>query len=248
MSQEAREHLERYRKALDSDISIKVGGPVLETPRLLAANTPATAPITVSAQPAPPHTITAWTWICGTLETGIESDHPGDVLARVSQDVKDSVTQTEVLIPMGSKLHGYQQSREQVQQNDTSLLVTWDDIEFPNGGHIPLPKMPGADTAGYPGFEDLVNHHYARTWTPALLISGITAGTMLASRPTYGGYQGYTPEQQTLGAGAESLGSRAQGQLAMDMATVKPMLTMRPGYEFRVLVTRDLVFSGAYPK
>ena len=249
MSQEARERLERYRRALASDVGVKVGnGQVLETPRLIGTGSAPSAatPIVVSAPPAPPHTITAWTWIYGTLETGVDSDHRGDVLARVSQDVKDSVTQTEVLIPMGSKLHGYQQGREQVNQNDTSLLVVWDDIEFPNGGHIPLPKMPGTDSEGYPGFQDLVNNHYVRTWTPALLISGITAGTMLASRPTYGGVNGYTPEQQALGAGAESLGSRAQGQFAMNMATVKPTLTIRPGYEFRVLVTRDIVFSGAY--
>jgi type IV secretion system protein VirB10 len=251
MSQEARERLERYHRALVSDIGIKVGnGQVLETPRLLATgqNTPATSPINVSAQPAPPHTITAWTWIYGTLETGIKSDHPGDVLARVSQDVKDSVTQTEVLIPMGSKLHGYQGGRDQVQSNDTSLLVVWNDIEFPNGGHIQLPNMPGADTKGSPGFEDLVNNHYVRTWAPALLISAITAGTMLASRPTYGGFNGYSPEQQALGAGAESLGGRAAGQLGYSINTVKPTLTIEPGYHFRVLVTRDLVFSGAYPK
>src|SRR5260370_7251144 len=99
---------------------------------------------------------------------------------------------------MGSKLHGYQRGRQQVERNDTSLLVTWDDIEFPNGAHIPLPHMPGADTAGYPGFEDLINNHYARTWTPALLISGISAATMLASRPTYGGINRYRPEQKPL--------------------------------------------------
>ncbi len=246
ISQEARERLERYRRALASDVTIKVdNGNVLETPRLIGTGNPPppSVPIVVSAQPAPPHTISAWTWIYGTLETGVDSDHPGDVLARVSQDVKDSVTQTEVLIPMGSKLHGYQQGRVQVEQNDTRLLVVWDDIEFPNGGHIALPKMPGTDSEGYPGFEDLVNNHYARTWTPALLISGITAGTMLASRPNYGGYQGYTPEQEALGAGTQSLGSRAQGQLAMDMAAAKPTLVIRPGYQFRVLVTRDLVFS-----
>jgi type IV secretion system protein VirB10 len=250
-SQEGSERLERYRRALNSDISIKVGNDqVLETPRLIdTGNAPSSvAPIVVSAQPAPPHTISAWTWIYGTLETGIDSDHPGDVLGRVSEDVKDSVTQSETLIPMGSRLHGYQQGRAQVQQNDSSLLVAWDDIEFPNGGHIPLPKMPGTDSEGYPGFQDLVNNHYVRTWTPAVLISGITAGTMLASRPTYGGINGYSPEQQAMGAGAESLGSRAQGQLATDMGFVKPTLTIRPGYEFRVLVTRDLVFSGAYPK
>ena len=248
LSEDARERREHYRKALASDIAVKLDRQVLETPRLIGTGDAptTTSPIAVAAQPAPPHAITAWTWIYGTLETGIESDHPGDVLARVSQDVKDSVTQTEVLIPMGSKLHGYQGGRRQVERNDTSLLVTWDDIEFPDGAHIPLPHMPGADTAGYPGFEDLVNNHYARTWTPALLISGITAATMLASRPTYGGTNGYDPEQEALGAGAESLGTRAVGQLGTDLGSAKPTLTIRPGYVFRVLVTRDLVFSGPY--
>ena len=235
MSQAARERVERYHRALASDIGIRPdNGSTLETPRLLATgstppNTPNTSPINVSAQPAPPHTITAWTWIYGTLETGVDSDHPGDVLGRVSQDVKDSITQTEVLIPMGSTLHGYQQGRDQVQQNDSSLLVAWNDIEFPNGGHIQLPNMPGANTQGFPGFEDLVDHHYARMWTPAVLISAITAGTMLASHPTYGSSSGYTSEQQALGAGAETLGGRANGQLSMDMAQNKPTLTIRPG-------------------
>src|SRR5216684_3979179 len=248
MSEDARERRERYRKALASDVTVKVDRQVLETPRLVGSNNgaAATTPIVVSAQPAAPHTIAAWTWIYGTLETGIESDHPGDVLARVSQDVKDSVTQTEVLIPMGSKLHGDQVGRQQVERNDTSLLVTWDDIEFPNGAHVPLPQMPGADTAGYPGFEDLVNNHYAHTWTPAILISGITAATMLASRPTYGGINGYSPEQEALGAGAESLGTRAAGQLGAGIGYPKPTITIRPGYEFRILVTRDLVLSGPY--
>jgi type IV secretory pathway VirB10-like protein len=106
MSQEARERLERYRRALASDVGVKVGnGQVLETPRLIGTGSAPSAatPIVVSAPPALPHTITAWTWIYGTLETGIDSDHRGDVLARVSQDVKDSVTQTEVLIPMGQQ-------------------------------------------------------------------------------------------------------------------------------------------------
>ena len=247
--QAARERLERYQRALAADVMVKVDdGQVRETPRLVSldATAPASSPIAVSARPAPPHTITAWTFIYGTLETGIQSDHPGDVLGRVSQDVKDSVTQTEILIPMGSKLHGHQPGREQVQPNDTSLLVAWDDIEFPNGGHVRLPEMPSTDAEGYPGFEDLVNNQYARTWAPAVLISAITAGTMLASHPTYGGINGYNPEQQALGAAGESLGSRAVGQLGSSLNQNKPTITIEPGYHYRVLVTRDLTFSGPY--
>ena len=105
MSEDARERRERYRKALTSDVTVKVERQVLETPRLVGSDNAAavTTPVDVAAQPAPPHTISAWTWIYGTLEIGIESDHPGDMLARVSQDVKDSVTQTEVLIPDGQQ-------------------------------------------------------------------------------------------------------------------------------------------------
>ena len=70
---------------------------------------------------------------------------------------------------------------------------------------------------------------------------------MLASHPTYGGIDGYSAEQQSLGAGAETLGGRATGQLGMELMQNKPTLTIKPGYHFRVLVTRDLVFSGPYP-
>ncbi len=88
-------------------------------------------------------------------------------------------------------------------RTSTRLLVGVDDIEFPSGAHIALPKMPGTDSEGYPGFEDLVNNHYARTWTPALLISGITAGTMLASRPTMASIRA-TPPSKKLWAPARS--------------------------------------------
>src|SRR5712692_8738075 len=80
MSEDARERRERYRKALASDVTVKLDRQVLETPRLVDTGKASSTmtPMVVGAQPAPPHTISAWTWIYGTLETGIESDHPGD--------------------------------------------------------------------------------------------------------------------------------------------------------------------------
>src|SRR6266851_4448588 len=73
MSEDARERRERYRKALASDVTVKVDRQVLETPRLVDTGKASSTmtPIVVAAQPAAPHTISAWTWIYGTLETGI---------------------------------------------------------------------------------------------------------------------------------------------------------------------------------
>jgi type IV secretory pathway VirB10-like protein len=248
ISEEERERRRRHQIALASDIGIKVNQQTLETPRMLPANTSPESKdsLHVNLTPPSPHTVTAFTWIDGTLETAIDSDHPGDVLGRVSADVKDSVTQTEILIPAGSILHGWHGGREQLDPNDTSLLVAWRDLEFPNGARVHLPDMPGSDTAGQPGFSDLIDHHYLRTWTPAVLISAITAGTALASHPTYGGLNGYSGEQQALGVGAESLGAHTIGQLGANLNTLKPTIRIEPGYRFRVLCTKDLVFSGAY--
>src|SRR5712692_5238848 len=57
MSEDARERRERYRKALASDVPVKVDRQVLETPRLVGSDNPAaTTAIVVAAQPAAPHT------------------------------------------------------------------------------------------------------------------------------------------------------------------------------------------------
>ena len=243
ISEEERERLRRYHAALQSDIGIKTNHQTLETPRVLASNDPATSQPT-SVKPAPPHTVTPWTMISAVLETSIQSDHASDVLARVSQPVKDA-TLTEVLIPAGALLHGWQDGRNQVLQNDHSILVRWDQIEYPNGGTVNLPQMPAMGPEGFAGIDGDVNHHYAQVWGPALLISAITAGVSLAQHPTYGGYQGYSPEQQAFGSGAEVLGGRAIGQLGSEM-NVRPTITVPAGSTFRVLVTRNLTFDGPY--
>lgn len=239
---------QRYKKALISEISVaQPGDNTLETPQLIGPNAvPSPGAIAVSTQPAPPHTILAWTWLYAVLESGVSSDHLGDVLARVSQDVKDSVTQTETLIPAGSRLHGYQRGRDQVQQNDTSLLIEFDTLTFPNGGEIALPRAAAADAEGYPGLHDEVNNHEVKTWVPALLVAGINASTMLASNPTYGSANGYTGEQMAMAGAAQSLGAQAQARLLANLQQLKPTITIRPGTILRVLVNRDMVFDHAY--
>jgi type IV secretory pathway VirB10-like protein len=254
---------QEYRRALASDVIVTAPGrpaagqQVLETPRLLSpqadgqgtASAADTTPIKVAPQPASPYTISAGTVIYGTLETGINSDLPGNVLGRVAQDVKDSVTQTSVLIPQGSKLIGTYDRNYLTPQQDR-LLVEWREIVFPDGGEIQLPELPGTDQAGYAGFQDEVNHHYVKVWAPALLMSAISAGMMMSQAPTYaggaygGGYM--SPGQMAaMGAGQE-LGQVAMSHVGNATVETKPTIQIRPGYNFRVMVTRDLVFSGPY--
>jgi type IV secretory pathway VirB10-like protein len=257
----AEQRRQEYEKALASDLLVapRGQGQTLETPRLLSAGgqpidgqTPNpiqnNAPIIADPHPASPYTIATGTVIYGTLETGINSDIPGDVLGRVAQDVKDSVTERYVLIPQGSKLIGAYSN--QLIPAQERLLVKWRKIVFPNGGELDLPDLTGTDAAGYAGFHDQVNHHYARVWAPALLMSAISAGMMMSEYPMmaggaygYGGYYMSPGQMAAMGAG-QQLGQEALGHLAT--VQVAPTIQIRPGYHFRVLVTRDLVFSGPY--
>jgi len=258
----AEQRRQEYEKALASDLLVapRGAGQTLETPRLLSAggqpigdqgngSIQSSGPIVADPRPASPYTITTGTVIYGTLETGIDSDIPGDVLGRVAQDVKDSVTERYVLIPQGSKLIGAYSN--QLIPAQERLLVKWRKIVFPNGGELDLPDLTGTDAAGYAGFRDQVNHHYAKVWAPALLMSAISAGMMMSEYPMmaggpygYGGGYYMSPGQMAAMGAGQQLGQQALGHMATVQAA--PTIQIRPGYHFRVLVTRDLVFSGPY--
>lgn len=201
---------------------------------------------TISTQPGPLHAVLANSWIYVVLETGIRSDQPGDVIARVSQDVRDTVTQTEVLIPQGSKLHGTVSQSSTFNVNNTSVTVNWDSLQLPNGAEIALPKLPSADTEGYPGLSDKVDRHVAQTWLPAILVSAITAGSMLSTTSTYGSAQGYSATSEALGQFGSSLGSQSIGNLGLMFQQLRPSVEIRKGTIFRVLVTRDIRFDHPY--
>ena len=212
----------------------------------------------ISVHPAPsPYTVMAGSILPAVLISGINSDLPGPILAQVSQNVLDSATGRSVLIPQGSRLIGvYQNASSNGQQR---VQIAWQRVIFPNTSSMNLPQMPGADQSGYAGFTDQVDHHYLATFGTAAVTSLISAGqaigqmATLGGGGTYGPYGYYQPNQwamasQTAGSAASgqfgALGQQMMGQGMNRPATIE----IRPGYQFDVMVTQDLVFPGPYGK
>jgi type IV secretion system protein VirB10 len=194
--------------------------------------------------------------IPAVLVSGINSDLPGPILAQVSQNVFDSATGKYLLVPQGSKLIGvYQNASAYGQQR---VEIAWQRLIFPNTSSMNLPQMPGADQGGYAGFTDEVNNHYLRTFGTAALMSLISAGQMVGQMATFGGggasygpYGYYQPNQWAMAS--QTAGSVASGQfgtLGQQMMgngmNRPPTIEIRPGYQFNVMVTEDLVFPAAY--
>ncbi|MDA9448308.1 IncP-type conjugal transfer protein TrbI [Bradyrhizobium sp. CCBAU 21360] len=181
--------------------------------------------------------------IPATLITGINSDLPGRITAQVSQNVYDSATGHQLLIPQGAKLLGRYDSK--ISFGQSRVLVVWTDIILPNGSTLQIGGMAGTDAEGYGGFNDQVDNHYFQVFGSAILIAAIGAGIDM-SMPASSSY-GYqqTPTDAARNSFAESFGRVAEQTISKNM-NVQPTLEIRPGYMFNVLVDQDMVFPSAY--
>lgn len=180
--------------------------------------------------------------IPGIMITGINSELPGRISGQISQNVYDTATGTQLLLPQGTRLDGSYVS--DVAYGQSRLMIAWNRLIFPDGKALDIGKMPGADSAGYAGFSDKVNNHYFRIFGSALLMSGITAGISYATNDNSS-----LTEQPFSDSMSEALANNL-GQVMLQMIkknlNLSPTLEIRPGYRFNILTVKDLVFTGPY--
>ena len=198
-----------------------------------AADRRTVAPDRVEA-PASPWLLQAGSVIPAALITGIRSDLPGQITAQVTQNVYDSPTGSLLLIPQGTRLIGEYDAG--VTFGQRRVLLVWTRLIFPDGRSLVLERQPGADTAGYAGLEDRVDHHWAGVLRAAGLSTLLAIGAELA-----------VDEEDRLARairdGAVGTITEAGQRIVERELEVPPTLTIRPGFPVRVLVTRDLVIA-----
>ncbi len=184
------------------------------------------------------------TVIPAVMITGINSELPGNIIAQVSQNVYDSSSGQNLLIPQGAKLFGEYDSR--VIYGQSRVLVAWNRLIYPDGSAITLPAMPGSDMAGNAGFNDKVNNHYFRIFGSAILMSLITGATSYAIDGASGSSEDETSLQsQMTTALAQQLGQATTTLLEKNLS-IKPTLEIRSGFAFNVVLTKDIIFETPY--
>lgn len=187
------------------------------------------------------------TVVPGTLISGINSDLPGNIIAQVSQNVYDTATGRYLLIPQGAKLFGVYDSR--VAYGQSRVLVAWNRIIFPDGSSVTLGSMPGADIAGFSGFEDEVNNHYLRIFGSAALMSIITGGMSYAvdevSNSNNNNNNSTSVQDEMAAALANQMGQTTLTLLQKNLS-IAPTLEIRQGFQFNIVITKDVVFPNTY--
>lgn len=184
--------------------------------------------------------------IPGVMLTGINSDLPGNMIAQVSQNVFDSATGRALLIPQGSKLYGVYDAR--VVFGQERVLIAWNRLIFPDGSSISIGAMPGSDMGGMAGYTDEVNNHYMRIFGSALMMSLVSGGMAYAMDGMNDSTRmenGTRMTDEMTSALAAQLGQTTTTLLQKNLS-IKPTLEIRPGYQFNIVVTKDVIFREPY--
>jgi type IV secretion system protein VirB10 len=178
----------------------------------------------------PSHTVAQGTLIEAVLQTGINSDLKGNIIAITGHDVW-SFDLDRVLIPRGSRLFGRYSSEIGVGQK--RVLIAWDRIVTPDGQSV-LISAYGADRLGRSGLSGKVNNHFFERFGTAALVSLIGAAPETLARQSDG---------KTTSSTAEAIGgdlSAVTGSLIAQQISRPPTITVEHGAIVNVIVNADL--------
>jgi type IV secretion system protein TrbI len=189
--------------------------------------------------PRSPYTVQSGSMISAALITALNSDHPGRVVAQVSENVFDSVTGEHLLIPQGARLIGTYDA--DTSYGEQRLLIVWNRLVMPNGWSIPLRGMPGTDASGSAGLGGEVDAHVGRI-AVASLISAVLGVAANQSEDDDG-----ERVAQSVGDGAAQQAAQTGSRIVDRELNVRPTLRIRAGERVHVLVSQDIVLRP-YPR
>ena len=156
------------------------------------------------------------------LFTGINTDIAGQVTAQVMSDVYDTATRSTLLIPMGSQLIGTYEAGNGSGNGRVNLTFTT--VVLPNGGSYSIDgSMVAVDGAGYNGLKGKVDHHTDKLIGKGLLSSAFNAIS-------------------NIGVDRVTLDMRGMTGNLLDTSNIKETVTIEPGREFNLFVTKPIFF------
>jgi type IV secretion system protein VirB10 len=172
----------------------------------------------------------------GILETAVNTDLPGNVRARVTRNIYDSMTGRKLLIPQGTVLIAkYNSSVSYAQRR---VQIVWDTLIRPDGFQLDLGGMNSVDKSGMSG-QDAVYHE---NWFEYLKAAGIITLFSLANARITESAAKYA-DDATASAVANSA-SQVVNQLGGNMAAramnIQPTLTVDNGSLINIMLNQTL--------
>ena len=186
-----------------------------------------------------PYVLRVGSFIPAIMVSGINSDLPGEIIAQVSQDVRDTATGQYVLVPQGTKIIGSYSNR--ISYGQERVLLAWHRLSFPDGSVLELGNMGGVDEAGFAGVTDQVDRHTVETFQNATLLSVLSAGVQASQADSGSGAAGGETASQQMAAALGQQWSQVGMEMVKKGMNRQPTLNVRPGFRFNVFINKDMI-------
>lgn len=184
--------------------------------------------------------VKAGTYIPVVITVGIDSDLPGNFQAMVREDIYDTNTGTELLIPMGSKVFG--QFSSEVSWGQTRIQVVFNRLTLPNGKSINLETMGIADSDGKSGLEANVDLRLGKVFGSVIMAAVIGGGQ--GALTNNGKYE---KDRNAALSGAGEAGGEQSIEIVdkyvSKLIDVQPKLTKEFGGRANIVVNKDIILE-----
>lgn len=214
------------------------GLPGADPPPPLATTPLATQPTGNTDSASSPSTrLAAGTLLSAALITAIHSDLPGQVIAQITEPVRDTASGTLTLIPQGSRVIGEYDNA--LRAGQSRVFVIWTQLIYPDGRSITLDKFPATDAAGRTGLADRTDYHWG----------GVAKAAAVSTLLSVAAQSGSTGDEgdiaRALRDGASDSVARTGRQIVERDLGRAPTITIRAGHPVRILLTKDLDLESA---
>jgi len=173
--------------------------------------------------------------------TTIRSDLEGDVVAVVTDDVRDTVNGSTVVIPKGSQVLGSASST--LQPGQERAYTAFRTLYFPDGRSFELRGLTGSDASGASGLPADVTRHLFRKYGAGLLLGAIAYAVDRrnpSNQVVVVGAQA-AQQQQTLSQYAGGVLADTTKSYIEAQRNVADLLVVPAGTPFTVIVRAPLV-------
>ncbi|MCQ2584466.1 MAG: conjugal transfer protein TrbI [Treponema sp.] len=175
------------------------------------------------------------TIISGALITAINTDNPGIVMARVTENVYSSQDHSYLLIPEGSVLMATYNSSVEFGQN--SVQVAWNLLIRPDNYRIQLGNMNGVNSQGASGYKGKGSNHPFAT----LKALGLVAVYSLIQTEVSNDIQSQKNEYlQNAMTDVYSEASKLGNKIVDRALDIKPTIKIKEGTEIKLITNTPL--------
>ena len=175
------------------------------------------------------------TIISGALITAINTDNPGVVIARVTENVYSSYDHSFLLIPEGSLLYATYNSS--VSYGQDKVQVAWNLLIRPDGYRMVLGNMNGVNAQGESGYKGRVSNH---TWQTLKALGMVAVYSMIQTEVANDIKSEKNEYLQNAMTDVYSQAAKIGNKIIDRALDIKPTITIKAGTEIKLITNTPL--------